>query len=163
MRKTDELLRKYWEGKTTLDEEKWLKEHSGWSDGNKHELEYFNYLQSQTEDKIRDGDFEKDILNAINSSHKRSRSISLNYWRVAAAVILLITASIVLNEMVFEKQNNNVSGNNVVIVDTYDDPEKALEETKKALMFLSGKLNEGGAYTMEIKKFNESQEMLKKK
>ncbi len=161
MRKTDELLKKYWEGKTTLDEENWLKEHVDW-DGSKSGSEiYFNHLKNKSEEKITDGDFDKQVLDQINQQKTKTRSFPGNYWRVAAAFILLITAGIVLNKLTPDKPREKLTGNEIVIVDTYDDPEKAYEETKKALMFLSGKLNEGAAYTLEIKKFNESQEILK--
>ena len=40
------------------------------------------------------------------------------------------------------------------------DPQKALEETKKALMMIGSELNEGQSYTMEITKINKAKEEL---
>ena len=50
---------------------------------------------------------------------------------------------------------------NVVEMDTYEDPEKAFEETKRALLHLSSKLNQSSVYATQFSKFEEHQNNLK--
>ena len=49
------------------------------------------------------------------------------------------------------------------VVDTYDDPKMAFEETKKALLIISKSFGTAEAQTRKINMFNEAQEEIQKK
>ena len=129
----DELLEKYWNGETTLEEEQQVKSHFKSNPGLTKESEYFRFLK-----KEQDVKFER----KVSKNSKRT-------WLSAAATVAvgLITALLVLQE------SNK---------DPYaiDDPEKALEETKRALLMIGSGLNEGQSYAMELTKINKAKDQL---
>lgn len=154
------LIDKYWRGISSIKEEKWLKERLAAKEDPSPDAAYFKYLQEKSTESLDDPEFDKAILAAIQDTPTRESKIyAWKHWRVAAAVVLFLAASLMF-KVVFTGEY--LQSDEVVTVDTYQDPEKALEETKKALMFISTQLNKGSAYTAEFSKFNESQEKLKK-
>ena len=154
------LIDKYWKGTSSVKEEKWLKARCTHQGDKTPEAIYFRYLQKKSAETLEDPEFELSILNTIQGAEVRqSRRFSWMHWRVAAAVMLLIIGSITFKVGWI---SDNLQPDEVISADTYQDPEKALEETKKALLFISTQLNKGSAYTAEFSKFNESQEKLKK-
>lgn len=130
----EELKEKYWKGETTLDEEKQLKQHFRSSPALSKESDYFRLLKKEREVKYEG----------------ETKIPSRRRWVPAAASISigLITALLVLQESSKDPYAIN-------------DPEKALEETKKALMMIGSGLNEGHAYAMELTKINKAKEELK--
>ena len=50
----------------------------------------------------------------------------------------------------------------IVIVDTYDDPEVAYREVKKALMMMGGKMNEGASYAGSLYEFEKAKNEIEK-
>lgn len=156
MKELKALLDKYWSGNSDIDEEKALKEFLSDRDASP-DADFFRYLNEKSNEGIREADFERKVLEQIGLWKKpRRRSLFMN-WRIAAVVALLLAASVVFRFEMVERQTNQK-----VSADTYEDPEKAFEETKKALLYISSKLNQGSEYTQEIGKFSESQEKLKK-
>lgn len=156
MKELKALLDKYWNGKSDIDEEKALKQFLSDRDASP-DTDFFRYLNESSNERIQDTDFDRKVLSEIGLLKKpRGRNFLMN-WRVAAVVALLLAASVVFKFGMLERQANEET-----LADTYEDPEKAFEETKKALLFISSKLNEGSEYTQEIGKFSESQEKLKK-
>ncbi len=159
-KKVEGLLEKYWAGETNLQEEEALKAFFA-SEGLLHkDAAYFNYLQRKSMDDPLDKSFDEAILNKLNqnSSTSRPKVISFNYWLVAASLALILSFGVILKNEIFMTE----APPPIVQADTFDDPEKAFEETKKALLFLSSKLNESSEYTSQFSKFNEGQEILKK-
>ena len=160
MRIAKVLIDKYWKGLLSVVEEKWLKAHHAEQDDKTLEAAYFKYLREKSAEGMDDPEFDKAILAKINgTTTRKSRQFSWMNWRVAAVVALLFAASITFK---IGWMNDPLPPNKVVTVDTYQDPEEALEETKKALLFISTQLNKSSVYTSTLSKFNESQEKLKK-
>lgn len=160
-KKAEVLLEKYWAGETNLQEEEALKAFFA-SEGMSHkDAAYFNYLQGKSMNDPLDRPFDEAILNKLNknSSASRPKVISFNYWLVAASLALILSFGVILKNEIFKTEPPPT----IVQADTFDDPDKAFEETKKALLFLSSKLNESSEYTSQFSKFDESQEILKKK
>ena len=58
-------------------------------------------------------------------------------------------------ENIIPEDENNDGQNNI-------NPEKAFEETKRALLLISSRLNQTNEYTSQFSKFEESQKNLKK-
>jgi len=163
MKRIEELIKKYWEGNSELEEEELLKGYFAHNKSEKLEEVYFNFISHSKEEKLNDPDFDAGILRKIDKKEGRKRSIfQMINWRVAAAIIVLFTASIIFFSRKPETQVDKSGSENLVTMDTYDDPEKAFEETKKALLFISNKMKKGNEYALEFGKFSESQENLKK-
>lgn len=159
-KKAEVLRKKYWEGKLSPDEEMVLKSHfldEPNEDDSDHA--YFNYLSKKRAQKPLDDRFDAEILNQIDvlDEIRKPKFIAIKYWYAAASVALIISLGIIFNKE-FTKVDK---GENVVKVDTYENPEKAFEETKRALLLLSSKLNQSGEYATKFSKFEESQKHLK--
>lgn len=159
-KKAEVLREKYWEGKLSDDEEKVLKAYFlNSSDKADPDHAYFNYLnEKRTQDKLDDR-FDEEILNQIDKQEnsRKPQHILLKYWYVAASLALIISLSIIFNQELTRADKVE----RVVKVDSYEDPEKAFEETKRALLMISSKLNQSGEYATKFSKFEESQKHLK--
>ncbi|MEP1032769.1 hypothetical protein [Ekhidna sp.] len=129
----DKLLEKYWNGETTLDEEKVIKSHFKSNPALSNESHYFRFLAKQKSEKF-------DGPKAIN----RRKA-----WLSAAATITIgvITAALVFNDA--KKDPFAI-----------DDPEKAFQATKEALMMIGSELNQGQNHTLELTKINKAKEEL---
>ncbi len=153
-------LEKYWEGSSSLNEEKELKAHFlHKQEAVDAEHEYFIYLRRKKDQQPLDARFDEKILGRIRTDNQddKPKNISLKYWLAAAVLVLFISVSIIFRNE-FIKVNN---ADNIVEVDTFDDPEKAFEETKRALLMISSKLNYGSNYATQFSKFDRSQSNLK--
>ena len=159
-KKAEELLEKYWAGETTLQEEEALKVYftSGIPPGK--DVAYFSYLQRKSAENPLDASFDEAILEKLskNESVIKAPNTYFSYWLVAASLAVVLSIGVIFRNEIFRTE----APPPVVHADTFDDPEKAFEETKKALLFLSSKLNESNEYTSQLSKFDESQEILKK-
>ena len=161
MKNMDDILRNYWEGKTSPEEENTLKEHLGKDDNSDVEATYFNYLKSKKQEKITSPDFDKKILDFIDKEQFKHKKLHITkFWQYAAAVIVLVSLSILFINRSGNFNKVNPS-KNLTFVDTYEDPQKAFEETKRALLLISTNLNKGQEYTEHLVKFSETQEKLK--
>ena len=130
----EELLHKYWEGETSLEQEQLIKSYFKSNPSLSHEGHYFRYLNKQRQMSMEQS----------NDKSKTSRT-----WLSAAATITigLITAFLVFNEA-----NKDPFAE--------EDPEKAPEATRNALMMIGAGLNEGQIHAMELTKFNKAKEEL---
>ena len=163
MKNFDELLRKYWKGNTELDEEQKLKEHFSENEKSQIEDEYFNYLIHKRKEKLISPGFDEEILRQINGKQGVERSLFQKVnWQIAAAILILFTAGILFINRESDPDGAINPSEQIVLVDTYEDPEIAFEETKKTLLLISSKLNKSSEYTAEFRKFSKSQEDLKK-
>ncbi|MEO9873127.1 hypothetical protein [Ekhidna sp.] len=129
----DKLIEKYWNGETSLEEERVIKSHFKSNPALNSESHYFRYLTSQKSVKYK---------NSKVVNKKRA-------WVSAAATITIgiITAVLVFND----------AGKDPFAI---DDPEKALKATREALMMISSELKEGQNHTLELTKINKAKEEL---
>jgi len=129
----EQLIEKYWNGETSLDEEKRVKKHFRNNPALSKESDYFRFLKKEQE---------------VTFDQKVSKN-SKRTWLSAAATIAvgLITAALVLQE----SQKDPFA---------IDDPQQALEETRRALMMIGSGLNEGQSYAMELTKINKAKNEL---
>jgi hypothetical protein len=156
------LEEKYWRGETTLAEEEELKRarmRQGQSiSASLNEVGNFNDELSKQE---LPADFDRDLWMRINqpAATKQARVLTLaHFMRYAAAGIILFALSFVIWSIVADGSSDKIKNQMVTnYEDTYNDPELALEQTKRALMFASEKLNEGKSQMKEIKRFHHTQ------
>lgn len=163
MNNMDELKKKYWKGTSEVNEEQTLKKHAPKNEQPQFEDEYFAYLEHKKNEKLNDPDFEKEILQQIkgNQGVKRSLFQKIN-WQIAAAIVLLLSIGALVINRQMNLSDNTSATNQIVVEDTFEDPQLAYEETKKALLLISSKLNKGSELTTEFVKFSQLQENLKK-
>ncbi|WP_348800539.1 hypothetical protein [Flavobacterium adhaerens] len=125
--KIEALLEKYFDGETSVSEENELKNYFTSSNVVEHLQQYkplFGYFVDAEKEK-----FEK----RVSYSVKNNKRISIS---VAASIVVLFGVGIF---NYYSTTKNDVPKE----LGTYDDPEKALEATQKALTMLSNNVNVG--------------------
>lgn len=156
--KINELLNKYWDCKTTLEEEKQLQEYfsrSAIPDSLAETAPLFRYFEEQRKKDLTDITFDSRVIRKINKPRRQVRSLLYNTMRIAAGVIVLVLA-VWLVRMEVRKMSPAESG------DTYDDPKMAFEETKKALLMISRSFSTAEEQARKINLFNEAQKDVQK-
>lgn len=141
LHKIENLLEKYFEGETTVAEEKELTLYFSSEDVAQHLEQYkamFGYFSSAKEQKFK-------------------RKIPLETTKQNVAW-LSIAASIVVLLGMFTFYNYNMNQNQDL--GTYDDPQKAFEETQKALNLLSKNVNVGVQSMEYVNEYQESKEII---
>jgi len=159
-KKAEVLIEKYWNGATSQSEEQELKKYFSSDVGSSHhDARYFQHLSRKSGTRTLDGSFDDAVLRKISQERpaSKTRSLSLRFWFAAASVMILLSIGIIFKNVIIEEKTPV----QLAEMDTYDDPQKAFEETKKALLFISSKLNESGNYATQISRFEESQEIVK--
>ena len=128
-----ELQEKYWAGKTTVEEERILKEYFGKKESTETESLYFNHLKRASEQK------------PDRAFWHPGRKIGWPRWLMAAAITVGILAGAYLVQ-IYQKQNAFL----------VEDPQQALEITRQALMTISSGMNKGTVYVDNLQKFDEA-------
>jgi hypothetical protein len=130
------LLEKYYNGETSLDEEKILREHfrqQNSHDNHVVDKQIINYFDSG---KIHvPPDLTQELSNAIENEWKnetKHRFIKILKWTSAIAAIFILAIAIVI----FNKKDNPP-----LLADTYKSQEEAYAQTKQVLLFISYKMN----------------------
>lgn len=151
--KLEELLDRYIEGTSTDEEEAILRgqlKKPGLKSDLKPLADLFAFYESERSMAVPDDQFDKHLLRKIEKSQNPARLGLL--WKmagVAAAILMIISLSYVaFNEQPLP----------AVAEDTYTDPKKAFEETKKALLMLSSRFNEGTEQVEKLETFQEVQD-----
>ncbi|PKV51839.1 hypothetical protein ATE84_3939 [Aquimarina sp. MAR_2010_214] len=140
----EKLLEKYFEGETTISEEKELKVYFTRETVPSHLERYKGLFQYFSEESTITAT--KDLK--LNSTSRKSRYT----WMGIAASIALI-AGIFLT---------NIPPNPDETLGTYEDPEIALQETKKILNMVSQLMNEGKQELVYLNEFENTTEKLTK-
>lgn len=158
-RKYRELEEKYWAGETNLIED------SAIARGIKENPEHFSQeLKSVFNAKAAvagmklDDDFEREFWENIDGKTENKGFSVYHFMRYAAAGILIFGLAYVFTLLI--QTDQSASPDEVaeieIVEDTYESPEQAFEEAKKALMMASGKLNKGQEKIKEIKRFHDA-------
>jgi hypothetical protein len=155
----EQLLEKYWNCETSLEEEKQLREYFRGSvpENLKDTADLFRYFEAQQSQSVEGTDFDAVIRKKIKQQQPQGKSVSMvfNFARIAAGLLVVITATYFVRQEVRKAYPPE-------IVDTYSDPKLALEETKKALMMISKGFNKAQKEAGKMKAFNEAEEKLQK-
>jgi hypothetical protein len=156
----NELLSKYWNCETSLEEEAELRDHFK-SDNIPDELRetapLFRYFEENKKKLLNDVSFDREVWEKIQTP-KRGQMAKLVYntMRIAAGLTVVLAATWFI-------RNEIRSTTPPEVVDTYDDPKMAFEETKKALMMISKSFGTAEEEAKKINLFNEAQEEIQKK
>jgi hypothetical protein len=152
-----ELLEKYWQAETSEAEEAELKEYFAQNPGFKDHPAgaLFNYLREEQQIAMTDS-FDEKFQSAIL---RKAHFTKWLYPLLKVAAVILIVFSFVYILLPESKPKFMSLSEN----DTYADPEKAYQETKKALLLISQNLSTGKSYMSEIGKINKAQQLINTK
>ncbi|MBP2832961.1 hypothetical protein J8281_12260 [Aquimarina sp. U1-2] len=131
--KLEKLLEKYFEGETTISEEKKLKVYFTRETVPSHLESYRDVFQYFSE--------ESNITATRNIVFEKNKKTKYSWMIGVAACVVFITG------MFLTKTTPSGS------VDTYEDPEIALQETKKILNMVSQYMNEGKQGLVYLREF----------
>jgi hypothetical protein len=158
--KIDELLGRYWNCETSLEEEQLLREYLCSGNIPEHLTEtanLFRYFDAQKNISLTDTAFEGQVMKKIQSRPKgKMRTMAFNTMRIAAGIAVLIAAVWLVRLEIRESGPAEMA-------DTYNDPKMAFEETKKALMMISKSFGTAEEQAKKINLFNEAQKDIRKK
>lgn len=152
------LEKRYWAGESSLDEEQELKEaiRDGVHGASEQLVSLFQEIK-QNKDQSLDANFDSEFwqkaTNEKDNGGARIFTLSL-FMRYAAVGVILFGITFALWSIIMKDENvPAIAQTKITANDTFDDPQVAFEETKKALMFASEKLNKGKEPIKEIKRF----------
>jgi hypothetical protein len=153
----ERLLDRYFEGETSLAEEKVLKDF--FASGNvperlKDMQKYFSFIEMEVATVLDDPGFDEKVMANIKEN-KLSNLIDLRrpwiYWISGVAAGILIILAIFVKFDPFTKK----------IDDTYKDPQVAYAEAKKILLYVSAKFNKGTRNLESVKAYETGLKELK--
>lgn len=156
--KIDELLNKYWNCETSLEEEEQLRTHFRNTSVSGQQAEVaamFRYFDQEKRKELTDHSFDRSIKRKLRRPEARVRTLVLNSMRIAAGIVVLILAVWLVR---MEVRKNTPAA----MEDTYDDPRMAFEETKKALMMISRSFGTAQQQASKIDLFNQAQQEIVK-
>ena len=153
-----EVAKRYWEGQCTEEEEARLREHLLYGQvpqGLEDLADYLRYQESQKHSLSLDDTFDRKVLSSIEASNGRVFQLP-TVWKIAAGIALLVGAFFMFRSL----QGDGLPGSSQTMAeefqDTYDDPELAYQEVKKALRMVSGGMNEGSTAMNGLSLFHEA-------
>jgi hypothetical protein len=153
------LLKKYWNCETTLEEEKQLREYFGGHnipDQLKDTASLFRYFEEAKKKSLNDLAFDGQVMHKVHAPKQgRMARLAYNAMRIAAGLAVVIAATWFIRSEVRQTTPQ-------AVVDTYDDPKLAFEETKKALLMISKSFGTAEEQARKINVFNEAQEEIQK-
>jgi hypothetical protein len=156
----EELLSKYWNCETSLEEEQQLREYFKGGDIPeqwKETAALFRYFEENKKKTLNDVAFDAAVMQNVQPQ-KKGKLVKLFYnsMRIAAGIAVLVMAVWFVRKEVRDTTPQEV-------VDTYDDPQLAFEETKKALLMISKSFGTAESQAKKLNMFNEAQEEIQKK
>jgi hypothetical protein len=159
-KKINELLNKYWNCETSLEEEQQLREYFNGSEFPEQlndTAALFRYFEQNKKKTIsNEASFESDVLGKVKPARAKTAALFFNSMRIAAGIAVLMVAIWLVRTEVRKSTPPEV-------VDTYDDPKLAFEETKKALMMISKSFGTAEEQAKKINLFNQAQDEIHRK
>lgn len=155
----EQLLEKYWECETSLEEEKALRDFFSQTDvpdALKDSAVLFRYFEQQRQHKMNDVAFDASLKNKLQPAQGKMRSLLMSSLRIAAGISVVVASF----WLVRTQMQNNAQQE---ITDTFDDPKEAFEETKKALQLISKNFGKAKKATSNINMINEATERVHSK
>lgn len=153
-KKTEELLARYWNCETSLEEEQQLREYFRGGhipDSLNDTATLFRYFEDQKKKSVNDALLEIPVPGKDISKKSGTSYLIRNTLRMAAGIAVL-TASVWL---VHNEINKDLPQE---LKDTHTNPQLAFEETKKALLMISKNFGIAEEQAKKINLFNEARE-----
>lgn len=145
----EQLLERYWNCDTTLEEEQAIREMLSQKDIPTHLLIYRDLFLWQKEQSqlTADEGFSSRIENVIKGEDKKTIKISGYFYpvlKVAVSVLIVLSAGIGAYTHYQDQENLERTYS-----ETYTDPELAIQETRAVLGIISNSLTKSQAVTLE--------------
>ncbi len=153
LKQVEIILEKYWEGNSSMEEERLIKDFFAFGDVPEH-LEQYRELFIAEElwvNPLIGRDFDKEIIEKINGTKNQSR---WNLLKIAAIGLILIITYISVYQ--FDNQK-------VLAEDTTESPEAALAETKRAFLMIAEAMTISEKQVLMFSKLDETNEKIKTK
>ncbi len=156
-KKQSELAKKYWEGQTSNLEEKALL-NSQLNGVEEAEKAHFEQLK-QFSNLSLDASFEDELMDKINQEKQAvvRQLIPSFVWKVAATVVIGLSTYFLYQPMPVVEEMTQIAALEE------EDPEKAFEMTKQALLLISSKLNKASKVDLPLNKFEETRAKIQEK
>lgn len=157
-RQIEILLERYFDGSTSLEDEEKLKDFFEKDDIPPHLISLkgtFNFFSSEKKQNHLNESFDEKVIAKIQEEEVisiRQNRRKYIYYAGGIAASILIIVSIFINFNPFTSR----------LADTFDNPQTAYFETKRALLFLSGNLNKSVKPIDNMEKFDEGVTQLRK-
>ena len=155
----EELLEKYWNAETTLEQEEELRvffQSSNIPENLSETATLFRYFENEKSRKLNEK-FDADVTKQLQQ-RQGGKIVPMTDWfrmaRVAAGIIVVVAAIFLIGKGVRKNQE---------IPDTQSDPKLAFEETKKALMMISKNFHKAQKEASMINLLNEAEQTIQKK
>ncbi len=149
------LIKKYWDCETSLEEEErlreWFRTHEV-PERFKDTAKLFSYFDEQKQKATGDR-FDKEIVAKVTSPGGKGISLWQTTLKIAAGIAVVAAAIFFVRQEIQEKPD----------MATIEDPQKALEETKKALMMISKGFSTAEEQAKKINVLNEAEDKVKEK
>ena len=160
MKAIEKILEKYWQGETNLDEENQLRTFFNQPNVPNHLRIYqplFVYQINEQQKRVSDN-FEEQVLERIRQYDEPmkpviNRTLSSNWLRYAA--ILIIGVAIFGGYQYYQSTQKSEL---IAQADTYENPEEAYVEARKALLLVSNQLNKGEKGMSRLSTFTDVQD-----
>lgn len=149
----NELLEKYFEGETSISEERTLKSYFNTDAVDEdHELykSLFSYYSIAQTDKL---ETDLNLTRIVAQKQSALRIMRFKIMSIAAVFIILIASVFFFNNQLDEVSSPELVQNEI------EDPEDALEATLEALAYLGIQFNKGTDAMEEMKKLSKTQIM----
>lgn len=156
-----ELLEKYWNCETSLEEEQTLKTYFAQDDipeALKETAALFRFFEAEKNKRVEEN-FDATVTKQIKARRVGKVVSMLSFAqvaRIAAGIVVVVAAIYFVRQEVREAYPEEVA-----VTDTYDDPQAAFEETKKALMMISRSFGKARSEAEKIKMFNDAEKKIK--
>ncbi len=125
--------KKYWEGNTSVEEERILKK--GFQNQTSKTMESLFFAELENR---------KAVGSRKNFTNPQRKTTIL--WKISSAAAMIIVLVALTIGFYSESENNNTY--------TINDPQEAYDISRQALMLVSSNLNKGKTYTKKIDKIN---------
>ena len=160
-RHIEQLLEKYWNAETSLEEEQELRAFflgGQVPESLKETADLFRFFEAEKSKGLEEK-FEKVVTKALRE-RRGGKVISMgsfrNVARIAAGIGVLVVATYFIRNEVRKSYPQELQ-------DTYTDPELAFEETKKALQMISSSFGKAKREAGKMKVFNEAEKKIQTK
>jgi hypothetical protein len=155
----DILAERFWNGECSEVEEQELKElvQEGEVPSKHAELKsYLDFTSSAQEDDLLGGAFDQQIMQEID--RREYDSSGYPGWMKIAAGIAIILGLYGAMQSMTDDTEVTLNPDQIVMVDTYEDPEMAYEEVMKALALMGMKMNDGLDHAGSLGMFDQAKE-----
>jgi hypothetical protein len=153
LQEIDKLILKYEKGETSLEEERLLRNFFSGEGVPVHLKSYremFGFFDDEAGRTVS-ADFDEKFLNEIEEG--KVIPITKNRGKMTYSLIGIAATIVILIGLFFQFGQN--SNNQSLINDTYNDPQIAYIQARKALMAVSANLNEGVEKLSDVSEFND--------